>query len=135
MLIGLINQPLQRNSLSEWPDAKLKFFSKSCPKILLFETMSKRAFKNRLIWSQCSLSKLPHVRSLVIANIFEKLKREWFNRANDWSWGRGGGHVVNLLPSNLTIWVRILLEPTVFSVNCILGKNENKPKRCRGWPI
>ena len=37
-------------------------------------------------------------------------------------------------PSTLPIWVRILLTPTVFLWQIVVGKNENK-KRGRGWPI
>ena len=38
-------------------------------------------------------------------------------------------------PSLLTIRVRILLTPTVFSVKFVVEKNENKQKRGRGWLI
>ena len=38
-------------------------------------------------------------------------------------------------PSTLTIRVRILLTPTVFSVKFVFEKNEKKQKRGRGWPI
>ena len=39
------------------------------------------------------------------------------------------------LPSILMIQVRILLKPTVFSVKCVIEKNENKQNEAGGGPF
>ena len=76
----------------------------------------------------CHVSSVVDVDVAVVRQLFKKSNFWWKSAVVVVKWSASS-------PSTQTIWVRILLKPTIYSVKLVFEKKQKYIKRWQGWSI